>query len=46
MKYVVIVPDGMADYPIEDLGNKTPLEVARTTNMDYLARHGARTLGR
>jgi 2,3-bisphosphoglycerate-independent phosphoglycerate mutase len=40
MKYVVIVPDGMADYPIEDLGNKTPLEVARTTNMDYLAQNG------
>ena len=40
MKYVVIVPDGMADYPIEELGGKTPLEVAHTTNMDYLAKHG------
>ncbi len=40
MKYIVIVPDGMADEPIEEIGNKTPLEVARTTNMDYLARHG------
>ena len=40
MKYIVIVPDGMADYPIEVLGNKTPLEVAHRTNMDYLAQHG------
>ena len=44
MKYVVIVPDGMADYPIEDLDNKTPLEVARTTNMDYLAQNGLSAL--
>ncbi len=40
MKYIVIVPDGMADNPIEELGNKTPLEVANTTNMDFLARNG------
>ncbi len=40
MKYIVIVPDGMADEPIEEIGNKTPLEAARTTNMDYLAQHG------
>ena len=40
MKYIVIVPDGMADHPIEKLGGKTPLEVAHTTNMDYLAQHG------
>ena len=37
MKYVVILSDGMADYPIESLGNKTPLEVANTPCMDYLA---------
>jgi len=41
MKYIVIVPDGMADNPVEELGNKTPLEAARTTNMDYLAQHGS-----
>jgi len=41
MKYIVIVPDGMADNPIEAIGNKTPLEVARTPNMDYLAQRGA-----
>lgn len=40
MKYIVIIPDGMADEPIQELGNKTPLEVARRPNMDYMARHG------
>ena len=40
MKYVVIVGDGMADYGIEGLGGKTPLMVARTPHMDWLARHG------
>jgi len=38
MKYVVFVGDGMADYPVSELGNKTPLEVARTPHMDALAR--------
>ncbi|HBO98079.1 MAG TPA: cofactor-independent phosphoglycerate mutase [Candidatus Omnitrophica bacterium] len=41
MKYIVIVPDGMADYPIARIGNKTPLEAARTPNMDFLAQQGA-----
>ena len=36
MKYIVIVPDGMADRPLDELGGKTPLEAARTTNMDSL----------
>jgi len=40
MKYIVIVPDGMWDDPIEELGNRTPLEAARRTNLDYLAAHG------
>ena len=40
MKYIVLVPDGMADYPIEILNHKTPLEVARTPNLDYLAQNG------
>ncbi|MCK5178944.1 MAG: cofactor-independent phosphoglycerate mutase [Candidatus Omnitrophica bacterium] len=40
MKYIIIIPDGAADVPVEELGNKTPLEAARTTNMDYLAQHG------
>lgn len=40
MKYIVIVPDGMADYPIPTLKGKTPLEYAKTPNMDFLAQHG------
>ena len=32
--------DGMADYKIEELGNKTPLEYAKKPNMDYIAKMG------
>ncbi len=41
MKYVVIVGDGMADYPVESINGKTPLMVARKPNMDWLAKHGS-----
>lgn len=40
MKYIILVGDGMADYSIPELGNKTPLQVANTTNMDLVARKG------
>lgn len=30
----------MADYPIKELGNRTPLEAAETPNMDYIAQKG------
>ena len=40
MKYVILQGDGMADYPLESLGGKTPLEAAATPNMDWLASHG------
>lgn len=40
MKYIVLLGDGMADYPLEELGGKTPLEAARTPNMDALAAGG------
>ena len=40
IKYVVIVGDGMADYPIEGIGGKTPLMAARTPHMDWMATHG------
>ncbi|MFC1510344.1 cofactor-independent phosphoglycerate mutase [Candidatus Omnitrophota bacterium] len=40
MKYIIIVPDGMADYPLVELDNRTPLEAALTTNMDYCAANG------
>ncbi len=38
MKYLVVLFDGMADYPIPELGGKTPLEAADTPNIDKLAR--------
>lgn len=37
MKYLVMLCDGMADYPVEALGGKTPLETAKTPCMDKLA---------
>ncbi len=40
MKYIVIIGDGMADRPVEELGGKTPLQKAFTPNMDRLAREG------
>ncbi|MDD1715996.1 MAG: cofactor-independent phosphoglycerate mutase [Methanolinea sp.] len=41
MKYVVILGDGMADEPLPELRGKTPLEYAKTPNMDRVAREGA-----
>ncbi|HRZ87212.1 MAG TPA: phosphoglycerate mutase, partial [bacterium] len=46
MKYVVLVGDGMADYPIKELKKKTPLEAARTPNIDRIAREGSGGLAR
>ena len=40
MKYIVILGDGMADEPLEQLGNRTPLECADTPLMDELAGKG------
>lgn len=40
MKYIVIIGDGMADRPLNELGGKTPLQAAFTPNMDKLAREG------
>ena len=40
MKYCIIIPDGMADWPVAELGNKTPLEAAHKPNMDYVAQNG------
>ena len=37
MKYLVLIPDGMADRPVPELGNKTPMEVANKPVMDALA---------
>jgi len=41
MKYIVVLGDGMADEPLEALRGKTPLEYAKTPNMDRMAREGA-----
>ncbi len=40
MKYVFLVGDGMADYPVGELGGRTPLEAAATPNMDSIVRLG------
>lgn len=37
MKYVVVLGDGMADCPIAELGDQTPLAYAETPTMDQLA---------
>ena len=39
-KYIICLGDGMADKRIKSLDNKTPLEVAKTPNMDILATGG------
>jgi 2,3-bisphosphoglycerate-independent phosphoglycerate mutase len=39
-KYAIIVPDGAADEPLEELGKKTVLEVAETPNMDKISAQG------
>lgn len=40
MKYIVLLGDGMADYPLKELGDKTPLEAANKPNMDFIAKEG------
>ena len=40
LKYAILVGDGMADFPIPELGNKTPLAYAATPNMDRIAQSG------
>jgi len=40
MKYVIIIPDGAADHPLEEFAGKTPFEAAHIPNMDKLAMMG------
>lgn len=40
-KYLILVGDGMADWPIADIGGRTPLEAADKPNMDFMASEGA-----
>lgn len=39
MKYLILIPDGMADRPIASLGDRTPMEAAHKPVMDALASH-------
>lgn len=39
-KYVIILPDGAADEPVMELDGRTPLEAARTPNIDWVSSHG------
>lgn len=39
MKYLVLLCDGMADYPCEKLDGKTPMQAAKKANMDRLSKH-------
>lgn len=40
MKYLIIIGDGMADEPLKDYGNKTPLQMAQKPHIDMLAKNG------
>jgi len=40
MKYIILIIDGAADYPLDELGGKTPLMVANKPNIDRLAFNG------
>lgn len=40
MKYIVLVPDGVADHGYDELDGKTPLESSRIPNLNFFAKHG------
>jgi 2,3-bisphosphoglycerate-independent phosphoglycerate mutase len=40
MKSIIVLGDGMADYPLDELSNQTPLDVALKPNIDFLAQNG------
>jgi 2,3-bisphosphoglycerate-independent phosphoglycerate mutase len=40
MKYAIIIPDGCADYPMQQLDGRSPLEAAHIPNMDRVASQG------
>ncbi len=46
MKYLLIVGDGMADYPLKELKNRTPLQAANKPNIDMIAAKGRNGLFR
>ena len=40
MKIILVIIDGLGDESIPALGNKTPLEAAKTSNLNFLAKNG------
>lgn len=46
MKYIVLLGDGMSDEKLAELGGKSPLQAAKTPNMDYMAQNGTIGLAR
>jgi len=40
MKYAIVIPDGAADLPLDELDGRTPLEAASKPGMDWVATHG------
>jgi 2,3-bisphosphoglycerate-independent phosphoglycerate mutase len=40
MKYAIVVPDGLADFPLEELDGRTPIEVARVPNIHAVSQAG------
>lgn len=46
MKYVLLIGDGMGDWPVPELGGRTPLEAAPTPNLDFMAENGTLGLAR
>lgn len=40
LKFIVILADGMADYKVKELGNKTPMQYATKSNFDFFAQNG------
>lgn len=41
MKYIVLICDGAADYPSEELGGRSPLQAAKKPNIDSIAKNGS-----
>ncbi|MDR2946504.1 MAG: phosphoglycerate mutase, partial [Candidatus Adiutrix sp.] len=46
MKYVILIGDGMGDYPLPELNGRTPLEAAPTPHLDFMAQNGRLGLAR
>ena len=45
MKYLILVGDGMGDFPLAELGGRTPLEVAATPTIDEMLARLAQGVG-